>query len=304
MNTSSGTEKCGYCAIIGRPDAGKSTLMNHLIGQKIAITSRKPQTTRDRVRGYLTDERGQIIFTDTPGMTDLKGGLGKYMTSGIKKAVSDADVIVVVCVPAYRIHEEDRLILDTVRDIGKPVLLCLNKIDVFDRDLVEKSVKMYGEHYGDPEVTPVSALKDINTDALICRIFEVLPVGPCLYDPEYATDESVRDIAAEIVREKALRLLRDEVPHGIAVVIESVKELPEIMHINAVIYCERESHKGIIIGKGARMIKRIGTEARTDIEKLTGTHVNLSLSVKVRQNWKDSASSLKEFGYSEGRNGQ
>lgn len=298
-NTSSKTERCGYCAIIGRPDAGKSTLMNHLIGQKISITSRKPQTTRDRIRGYVTDERGQIIFTDTPGLAELKGGLGKYMISGIKKAVSDADVIVVVCVPAYRIHDEDRLILDTLKDIGKPVLLCLNKIDIFEKSLVEKSLKMYTDYYGTGEITALSALKDINTDALLDRIYECLPEGPFLYDPDYSTDETVRDIASEIVREKALRLLRDEVPHGIAVVVEDVREKPGIMHIDAVIYCERESHKGIIIGKGARMIKKIGTDARTDIEKLADTRVNLNLRVKVRPDWKDSPSALREFGYTD-----
>ena len=297
QDTSSKTERCGFCALIGRPDTGKSTLMNHLIGLKISITSRKPQTTRDRIRGYVTDERGQVIFTDTPGMTELKGGLGKYMTSGIRRAVSDADVIVVVCVPAYRIHDEDKMILDTVRSTGKSVVLCLNKVDLFDKALIERSLRMYMDYYGAEEMTAVSALRDINTDMLLGRIFELLPEGPKLYDPEYSTDESVRDIAGEIIREKALRLLRDEVPHGIAVVIEDVKEKPDIMHINAVIYCERESHKGILIGKGARMIKRIGTEARKDIEKLTETHINLKLNVKVRPNWKDNPSALKEFGY-------
>ena len=253
-------KKSGFVTLIGRPNVGKSTLMNHLIGQKIAITSDKPQTTRNRIQTVYTDDRGQIIFLDTPGIHKAKNKLGDYM-----------------------------------------VILVINKIDtVKNQDEILTFIAAYKDVCEFAEIVPLSALKDKNTDLLTELVFKYLPYGPQFYDEDTVTDQPMRQIASELIREKALRLLDDEIPHGIAVTIETMKERPNgLIDIEASIVCERESHKGIIIGKGGSMLKRIGIEARKEIENMMDTRVNLQLWVKVRKEWRDSELYMKNYGYNQ-----
>ncbi len=290
--------RSGFAALIGRPNVGKSTLMNHLIGQKIAITSEKPQTTRKKIRTVYTDERGQIVFLDTPGRHQAKSRLGAYMMREADGSLGEADVILWLIEPSPRIGAGDREILDKLAGVKAPVFLVINKTDTVPPETVAKTIGAFSAERSFAEVVPLSALKDRNTDTLLELIFNVLPQGPMYYDEETVTDESVREIAAEIIREKALRNLSDEIPHGIAVVLEQVTEREDgLLEINASIVCEKESHKGIIIGKGGQMLKRIGTQARIDIEKMADTRVNLKLWVKVRKEWRDNDLMLKSFGY-------
>ncbi len=291
--------KSGYVALIGRPNVGKSTLMNRLIGQKIAITSEKPQTTRNRIVTVYTDGRGQIVFTDTPGMHRAKTKLGEYMVSAAERSISDADVILWLVEASEYIGKGDRIIAEKLRDAGKPVILAVNKTDALEqRDMVLPVMARFNELARIDEIVPVSALKGYNTDELLKVLFDYLPEGPMYFDEDTVTDQPMRQIAAELIREKALRLLSDEVPHSIAVVIERMTEREDGMYdIDASIVCERDAHKAIIIGKGGSMLKRIGTEARRDIEEMTQAKANLKLWVKVREGWRDSDVQMKNFGY-------
>ena len=292
-------KKSGFVTLVGRPNVGKSTLMNHLIGQKIAITSHKPQTTRNRIRTVYTDERGQIIFLDTPGIHKAKNKLGEYMVNVAEHTLKEVDLILWLVEPTTFIGAGERHIAQELSQSKIPVLLVINKIDqVKKQEEILTFIAAYKDLCPFAEIVPLSALKDQNTDLLLELIFKYLPEGPQFYDEDTVTDQPMRQIAAELIREKALRLLDDEIPHGIAVVIDRMKERENgIIDIEASIICERESHKGIIIGKGGGMLKRIGTEARREIEQMMETRVNLQLWVKVRKEWRDSELYMKNYGY-------
>lgn len=294
----SDNKKSGFVTLVGRPNVGKSTLMNHLIGQKIAITSDKPQTTRNRIQTVYTDERGQIIFLDTPGIHKAKNKLGEYMVNVAEHTLKDVDVVLWLVEPTTFIGAGERHIAEQLNKVKTPVLLIINKIDTVKKEEVLPFIAAYKDICPFAEIIPVSALKGIATDTVLDMIFKYLPYGPQFYDEDTVTDQPMRQIAAELIREKALRLLDDEIPHGIAVVIEQMKERKNgMMDIEASIVCERESHKGIIIGKGGSMLKRIGIEARKEIENMMETQVNLQLWVKVRKEWRDSELYMKNYGY-------
>jgi GTP-binding protein Era len=290
--------KTGFIALIGRPNVGKSTLMNQMIGQKIAITSNKPQTTRGRIQTVYTDELSQMIFLDTPGIHESKNKLGEYMLRIAQKTLDDVDVVLWLVEPSSFIGAGEQYIIDQLRTCKKPVILVINKIDTVEKDKLLVYIDAYQKAMEFAEIVPVSAMKRDNIDTLKSCIRKYLPYGPAFYDEETVTDQPERQIAAEIIREKALRLLQDEVPHGIAVTIEKMRMRPDgIMNIDATIICERDSHKGIIIGKGGAMLKRIGTQSRIDIEKMTDCKVNLQIWVKVRKNWRDDMAQMKSLGY-------
>ncbi|MDO4479355.1 MAG: GTPase Era [Lachnospiraceae bacterium] len=294
--------RAGFAAIIGRPNVGKSTLMNQLIGQKIAITSHRPQTTRNQIRTVYTGEKGQIVFLDTPGMIrDTRNKLGEYMKKVSTGTLSDADVILYLVEPSAFIGEGEKELIAMMKSVDTPVILVINKEDKIEKTALLPIIDAYRKEMDFAEIVPVSALKGIGINDLTDCIFKYLPEGENFYDEDTVTDQPVRAITAEIIREKALQLLKDEVPHGIAVVIEQMKERPDGMltDINAAIICEKDSHKGIIIGKGGSMLKKIGSAARYEIEELVEGHVNLKLFVKVRRDWRDSDLMLKNFGYND-----
>ncbi len=355
--------KTGFITLIGRPNVGKSTLMNHMIGQKIAITSNKPQTTRNKIMTVYTDDECQMIFLDTPGIHDTKNKLGEYMTKVAKSTLEEVDVVLWLVEPSTFIGAGEKSIVEELKKCKKPVILVINKIDTVSEDKLQKFEDAYRAEMDFADVVHVAALKGKNIDGVMDAIKKFLPYGPPFYDEETLTDQPERQIAAEIIREKALRLLQDEVPHGIAVTIETMRmrekkaeETPKpkkkrhqhppkksklqemametasamlpldedmdedfdgpmvldlseiqqeeeafdpdgIMDIEATIVCERDSHKGIVIGKGGAMLKKIGSAARKDIEELVGCKVNLQLWVKVRRDWRDDKTQMKSFGY-------
>lgn len=357
QNNKNAALRCGYVTLIGRPNVGKSTLMNHLIGQKIAITSHKPQTTRGQILTVYTDERGQIVFLDTPGIHESKNKLGEYMVKVATKTMEEVDLILWLVEPSTFIGQGEHMIIDQLRECGKQVILVINKIDTVDAADLQTFINAYKKEMDYADIVTVSALKSENLDDLMQIIFDRLPYGDPFYDDEVLTNQSEREIVAEIIREKALRLLTDEVPHGIAVTVETMKtrraaapakkkkskhvhppkkssnaSAPEtisatgsdgapdleamlaalaggaedaanvdaadnIMDIEASIICERDSHKGIVIGKGGSMLKKIGSQAREDIEKMVGCRVNLQLFVKVRRDWRNDSLQMKNFGY-------
>lgn len=293
--------KSGFAAIIGRPNVGKSTLMNCLIGQKIAITSKKPQTTRNRIQTVYTDpDRGQIVFLDTPGMQQAKNKLGEYMVTAAVNTLHDADVILWLVEPGSYIGAGEKKILQMLEGVSRPVILIINKIDTVEKLKILEYIDAYRKAYDFDEIIPVSALRNLNTQDVLDTVFQYLPYGPMFYDEETVTDQPMRQIVAEIIREKALHALDEEVPHGIAVTVEIMKQRQGKKHltdIEATIVCERESHKGIIIGKGGAMLKKIGSNARFEIERLIEGKANLKLWVKIRKDWRDSDIQMKNFGY-------
>ena len=291
--------KSGFVTLIGRPNVGKSTLMNRLIGQKIAITSNKPQTTRNRIQTVYTNETGQIIFLDTPGIHKAKTKLGEYMVSTAERTFKEVDVILWLVEPTTYIGAGEQHIAEQLRNVKTPVILVINKIDTVEKKELLKFIDAYKDIVNFAEIVPVSALKGENTESLIDVIFKYLPNGPQFYDEDTITDQPERQIVAELIREKALRNLSEEIPHGIAVVIDRMRERPnsEIMDIDATIVCERDSHKGIIIGKKGAMLKKIGSQARQEIEGLLATKVNLQLWIKVKKDWRDSDFLLRNYGY-------
>lgn len=294
--------KSGFVTLIGRPNVGKSTLMNRLIGQKIAITSKKPQTTRNRIQTVYTDmEKGQIIFLDTPGIHKAKNKLGEYMVNTAERTLHEVDVILWLVEPANFIGAGERHILEKLKKTNTPVILIINKTDTVKKEKILSYIDTYRKEYEFEEIVPLSALRGENTDILIDLIFKYLPYGPMFYDEDTVTDQPERQIVAEIIREKSLHALNEEIPHGIAVTIERMKERENgsIIDIDATIICERDSHKGIIIGKGGGMLKKIGTNARFEIERLLECQINLKLWVKVKKDWRDSDFLIKNFGYRE-----
>ena len=298
MNTNANF-KSGFVTLIGRPNVGKSTLMNRLIGQKIAITSNKPQTTRNRIQTVYTDERGQIVFLDTPGIHKAKNKLGEYMVNVAERTLKEVDVVLWLVEPSTFIGAGEQHIAAQLKTIKTPIVLVINKVDTVKKEEILKFIDAYKDICEFADIVPVSALKGQNTDTVLEVIFKYLPYGPAFYDEDTVTDQPQRQIGAEMIREKALRSLDEEIPHGIAVTIEKMKERPggKVVDIEATIICERDSHKGIIIGKGGAMLKKIGSAARFEIERMMEMKVNLQIWVKVRKDWRDSDLFMKNFGY-------
>ena len=290
-------KKSGFVSIIGRPNVGKSTLMNQIIGQKVAITSNKPQTTRNRIQTVYTDDVMQIVFVDTPGIHKSKNKLGDYMVNAAKSTLNEADVILWLVEPTDYIGAGEKSIIENLKQVKTPIILVINKIDTVKKEELLHIIDTYRKELQFSEVVPVSALKGNNTDTLLECIGKYLPYGPWFYDPDTLTDQPERQIVAELIREKALRCLEDEIPHGIAVAIDTMKFSKKMADIEATIVCERDSHKGIIIGKGGQMLKKIGSLARADIERMLDMKVNLKIWVKVKKDWRDSDFMLKNFGF-------
>ncbi len=296
------TFKSGFVTIIGRPNVGKSTLMNRIIGQKIAITSSKPQTTRNRIQTVYHDQRGQIIFLDTPGIHKAKNKLGQYMVNAAESTFKEVDLVLWLVEPTTFIGKGERHIAEVLRKSQAPVILVMNKIDTVKKAAILECIAAYKDTMDFAEIVPVSAATGESVEELVTVMFEYLHEGPQYYDEDTITDQPERQIVAELIREKALRLLSDEIPHGIAVSIDRMKDRPgkrPLVDIDATIVCERDSHKGIIIGKQGSMLKKIGTNAREDMEEFLQAKVNLKLWVKVKKDWRDSDFLLKNFGFKE-----
>ena len=289
----------GFVSLVGKPNVGKSTLMNCLIGEKIAIISNKPQTTRNKITSILTKEDYQAVFIDTPGIHKPKSKLGHYMVKSAETSLNEVDVVLMLVEPSEKVWEMDSYVIEKLKNVKTPVVLVINKVDTVEKETLLKVIDVYRGLYNFAEIVPVSALKGENTDTLLQVIKKYLPEGPQYFPADMVTDQPERQIASEIIREKALRLLQDEIPHGIAVEITSMKKRQDknLVDVQATIYCERDSHKGIIIGKQGSMLKRIGTYSRQDIENLLGSPINLQLWVKVKKDWRDSDFLLKNFGY-------
>lgn len=293
-----GQKRTGFATLIGRPNVGKSTLMNCLIGQKIAITSNKPQTTRNKIQTVYTDERGQIVFLDTPGIHKAKNKLGDYMVNVAEHTLKEVDVILFLVEPTSYIGAGEKHIIEQLKKAGTPVILLINKIDtVQKKEELLLYIDAYRKEMDFDQIIPVSAKEGDGTKEVLDAVFSYLPYGPMFYDEDTVTDQPQRQIVAELIREQALRLLEDEIPHGIAVSIDRMKFARKIVNIDATIICEKDSHKGIIIGKGGNMLKRIGTNARREIEDMLECQVHLKLWVKVKKDWRDSDFLLKNFGY-------
>ena len=284
--------KSGFVTLIGRPNVGKSTLMNYLIGQKIAITSNKPQTTRNRIQTVLTTEEGQIVFVDTPGIHKAKNKLGQYMVNVAERTLNEVE-------PTTFIGAGEQHIAKQLKRVNTPVVLVINKTDSVKTEKVLEAINAYKDIYDFADIVPVSARSGANTDELLKVVMKYLPYGPQFYDEDTITDQPERQIVAELIREKALHCLQDEIPHGIAVAIDQMKKKGKVMHIDATIICERDTHKGIIIGKQGSMLKKIGSTARYEIEQMLGCQVNLKIWVKVKKDWRDSEYLMKNFGYRE-----
>lgn len=293
--------KSGFVSIVGRPNVGKSTLMNNVVGEKIAIMSDKPQTTRNTIQAVYTDEEAQVVFLDTPGIHKPKNKLGEFMVKSATDAFKNVDLVLFVVDESKKIGPGDRKIIDDLKNIKTPVVLVLNKIDKLNEEELFDLMKMYNAEGVFEQIVPISALKGRNINELLKVIKSHLEEGP-QYFPDYMiTDQPERVLVSELIREKVLHYIHDEVPHGVAVEIERMKSRKdkEIVDISAVIYCERDSHKGIIIGKNGRKLKGIGKSARADIELLLGSQANLQLWVKVKENWRNLQNYVSNFGYTE-----
>ena len=294
--------KSGFAALVGRPNVCKSTLMNKIVGQKIAITSSKPQTTRNRIQTIYHEERGQIVFLDTPGIHKAKNKLGEYMVNVAERTFDEVDLVLWMVEPTTFIGKGERHIAERLAKSGTPVLLVMNKIDTVKKEELLVCIDAYQKIFDFSEIVPVSARTGENVDHLVNVMFDYLQAGPQFYDDDTVTDQPERQIVAELIREKALRLLSDEIPHGIAVAVDQMKLRKgkrNIYDIDATIICERDSHKGIIIGKQGQMLKKIGTQARVEMEEFLQEKVNLKLWVKVKKDWRDSDFLLRNFGYNE-----
>ncbi|MFV0528022.1 MAG: GTPase Era [Lachnospiraceae bacterium] len=291
--------KSGFVGLIGRPNVGKSTLMNRMIGQKIAITSKKPQTTRNRIQTVYTDQTGQIVFVDTPGIQKAKNKLGEFMLKEANRSLGQVDVILWIVEASTFVGAAEKSILEKLRTVTVPVILIINKTDAVTPEIVMRAIDLYRTLYEFAEIIPTSALRGNNTTEIIETIFSYLPYGPRYFDEDAVTDQPMRQIAAEIIREKLLHVTEQEVPHGVVVVIDSMKERGKtgIVDIEATIICERDSHKGIIIGRQGSMLKKIGTNARYELEHMMEQKVNLKLWVKVKKDWRDSDYLIKNYGY-------
>ncbi|SHJ46890.1 GTP-binding protein Era [Geosporobacter subterraneus DSM 17957] len=291
--------KSGFVTIVGRPNVGKSTLMNRMVGEKIAIMSDKPQTTRNKIQSIYTQENYQIIFLDTPGIHKPKNKLGEYMVRSAQQTLNEVDVVLFLIDDTANMGGGDQFILESLKGIKTPIILVINKIDKIPPDAYEKMYHLYNETGIFEEIIGISALEDINIQKLLNKIIAFLPEGPQYFPADMITDQPERVIVSEIIREKLLHYLQDEVPHGVAVQIDSMKKRKDkdILDIQATILCERKSHKGIIIGKNGRKLKGIGKSAREDIERLMGTKIFLELWVKIKEDWRDHEATLNQLGY-------
>ena len=290
--------KSGFVTIVGRPNVGKSTLLNYIMGEKLSIVSNKPQTTRNNIQTILTGDDYQMVFVDTPGIHKPKHKLGEYMVNSAKESTKDVDLVLFLTNPDEEIGKGDKFILETLRDKKCPVFLVLNKVDESTQDRVAKSLEMYAQEFSFAEIIPISAIKGKNVDVLVELMKKTMPEGPKYYPDDMITDVQEKFVVSEIIREKALRTLRDEVPHGIAVDIIQMKQNDiGTYHIEVDLICEKDSHKGIIIGKNGQTLKRIGETARYELEKFLRSKVNVKIWVKVRKEWRDNQNFLKELGY-------
>ena len=289
--------KSGFVAIIGMANVGKSTLLNALAGQKIAIVSDKPQTTRNRILAIYNDKEHQIIFTDTPGVHKPHNKLGEFMAKSVSEAINDVDIAVFVADATKKITDAERNVIEEIEKSGADKMLVINKTDLVKKEELLPIIADYSSLGDFTAIVPMSARTGDGVDILLDELKRALPEGPKFYDDEIITDQQEKQIAAEIIREKLLWFLDKEVPHGIAVEIEKMQELPEITRIYAVIYCEKASHKGIIIGKNGEMLKKIATRARGDIEKMLDKKVYLELWVRVKNDWRNSEKMIKNFGF-------
>ena len=291
--------KSGFIAVVGRTNVGKSTLLNALIGQKVSIVSDKPQTTRNNIRLIRTTETSQMVFIDTPGFHKPKTKLGTFMVDAAGASVRDVDLVLLLVEEEAFIGKGDRMVLDKIASSGVPVILVINKIDKVPKEELLKKIELFKEFPFLNEIIPISALKSENVDTLVASIESYLPEGPMFFPDDMVTDRAERFLVQELIREKILRFLEQEVPHGVAVEVMSMKERPNgtLTDIDVNIYCERKSHKGILIGKNGEMLKKIGTAARRDIEDMLDAKVNLSLWVKVRDDWRDRPYDLNDLGY-------
>ncbi len=290
--------KSGFVTILGRPNVGKSTLLNTLIGQKIAIVSNKPQTTRTAIKGIINRENAQIIFTDTPGIHKPKNQLGEKMKDTIEEASEGVDVILyLIDGNDTEITKANEMILDKIKKMNTKAILAINKVDAIQKENILNLIKQYSERANFEAIVPISAKKKDGINELLEEIIRLLPEGPAYYGEEEFTDQTERQMVEEIVREKALKCLDEEIPHGIAVEVISMKKRPhkKIVDIEATVYCEKKSHKGIIIGKGGKVLKLIGERAREDIEQMLDTKVNLQLWVKVKEGWREDKNKLRQF---------
>ncbi len=291
--------KSGFISIVGRANVGKSTLMNRLVGEKIAIMSNKPQTTRHRIQSILTTDDFQAIFIDTPGIHTPKTKLGNYMVNAANTTLNEVDIVLYLVEPESKIGRLDREIIDRLKTINTTIFLCINKVDSVSKEDVLEVINHYKNEDIFEEIIPISAYEGYNLNRLMDCIYNHLPEGPQFFPDDMITDQPERQLVAELIREKALHLLDKEIPHGIAVEIDTMRqrEGSDIVDIEATIVCERDSHKRIIIGKQGQMIKNIGTNARRDIERLLGSKIYLNLWVKIKKNWRDSDFLLKNYGY-------
>ncbi|MDB1939566.1 GTPase Era [Clostridium tertium] len=290
--------KSGFVTIVGRPNVGKSTLLNHIMGEKLSIVSNKPQTTRNNIQTILTGKDHQLVFVDTPGIHKPKHKLGEYMVNSAKDSIKEVDLVLFLINPEEEIGRGDKFIIETLKNQKAPVFLVVNKIDEFTQERVAKTLQMYSSELEFKEIIPISALRGKNVDKLVELMIETMPEGPKYYPDDMITDVQERFVVSEIVREKALRTLREEIPHGIAVDIIQMKQSSSgTWHIEVDMLCEKDSHKGIIIGKNGQCLKKIGESARYEIEKFLGAKVNLKIWVKVRKEWRDNQNLLKELGY-------
>ncbi len=290
--------KSGFVSITGRPNVGKSSLLNKLLGQKVVITSPKPQTTRNSIRGVLTAAGYQIVFIDTPGIHKPRNSLGEYMVQKAQQSLTEVDVVLFLT-DVEGIGKGDRYIINTFKQIKTPVVLAINKIDLVSQKKVEALIQQYQTSFEFKQIIPISVLEDKNLNTVINTLVNLLPEGPRYYPEDMVTDQPERFIISELIREKVLNLTGEEVPHGVAVEVEEIaeKEDKNLVYVRATIYCERDSHKGILIGKSGRMLKQIGEKSRQDIEKLLGARIFLDLWVKVKKNWRKNQIYVRNFGY-------
>ncbi len=295
------TFKSGFVTIIGRPNVGKSTLLNRIIGEKIAIMSNKPQTTRHKITAMYNDDDAQIVFVDTPGIHRPKNKLGDYMVTSAKSAVKDVDVVILMMDESKSIGPGDQYLLDFIEETGVEVILVINKVDLLKPEAFKELYEQYQKFDFIKEIIGISAINGAGVAELVKVIKKSLPEGPAYFPEDHLTDQTERVIVGEMIREKVLMYIDEEIPHGVAVEIQSMKLRPDkpIYDIEADIVCEKKSHKGIIIGKEGRKLKGIGKSARQDIEAFLGTKVNLQIWVKVREGWRDNPNQLKQFGYKE-----
>ena len=291
--------KSGFVSIIGRPNVGKSTFLNSVLGEKIAITTDKPQTTRNTIRGIYTDDEAQVVFIDTPGIHKAKTKLGEFMTGSALKTLQEVDLVLFLVDDTKKIGPGDQFVIDALKEISTPKILIINKIDMHEPDEFENTYNKYQELNMFDDIIGISAIQGKNVDIVLSKIKDKLENGPMYFPKDAITDHPERFVVSEIIREKLLMYLEDEVPHGVAVEIESYEEKENITNIGAIIYCEKKSHKGIIIGKGGRKLKGVGQAARKEIEVLIGTKVYLELWVKIKENWRDMDNMLSNLGYKE-----